>query len=384
MRLRPAAFPARGPAVRMVRPHDHGTSAAERRARPPAAAAVNAFMSDAAREMTRTPAVPPRANALRRLKRAAFSTASKVGLLGAWSTGAWRRNRIAVICYHGVAIADEHEWKPALFVTSSFLRSRLELLRKGGYNVLGLEEAVTRLNEGSLPPRAVVLTFDDGTYDFHSVAWPILQEYGCPATVYWTTYYAQRPFPVFGVAYRYLQWKANRELPPVPPEVADANGAEKDAWLESACRAAGIPLERFREQRILTIMRPAEVAELAGAGCDIQLHTHRHRMPLDEEAFRAEISQNRTIIQETTGRLPRHFCYTSGRYRSRFLPWLEREGVQTATTTQPGLVGRDTPPLLMPRLVDHAGLTEAEFEAWTSGMAALLPHRTFWKDPDAA
>jgi peptidoglycan/xylan/chitin deacetylase (PgdA/CDA1 family) len=323
-----------------------------------------------------------RSGALRRLKRGVLSVARHTGLMNSWSSRTWRRNRIAVICYHGVSIADEHEWNPSLYVSAEFLRRRMDLLRRGGYTILGLEDAYRRLQAGSLPPRTVVLTFDDGTYDFMSVAWPILCEFEFPATVYWTTYYAQRQFPVFSVASRYVEWKSGQRLPELPPAVRSGNGAEKDAWLRKVCQRLGVSYERINDTRLFSILRPEEVAELARAGGDFQLHTHRHRMPLEEEAFRSEIAVNRALIAQVTGQSPRHFCYTSGKFRSRFLPWLEAENVITATTTQPGLVGPQTEPLLLPRLVDHMGLSDAEFEAWTSGIAAILPHRSFWKDPD--
>ena len=40
---------------------------------------------------------------------------------------------------------------------------------------------------GTLPDRAVVLTFDDGYADFHSRAMPLLDRYGFTATVFVTT-----------------------------------------------------------------------------------------------------------------------------------------------------------------------------------------------------
>jgi peptidoglycan/xylan/chitin deacetylase (PgdA/CDA1 family) len=323
------------------------------------------------------------AGGLRQLKRGAFSLARKAGLMNSWSTRAWRNNRFAVICYHGVSLLDEHRWNPALYVSPDFLRHRMNLLRHGGYTVLGLGDAYARLHAGSLPARSIVLTFDDGTYDFQSAAWPILREFDFPATVYWTTYYAQRRFPVFSVASRYVEWKSGQRLPELPATVRNGNGAEKDAWLRDMCHKLGVSYEKLNDTRLFSILRPDEITKLARAGCDIQMHTHRHRMPLDEETFRAEIAVNRSIIAQATGEPPRHFCYTSGKFRGRFLPWLKAEGVATATTTQPGLVSRQTQRLLLPRLVDHMGLSDSEFEAWTSGIAALLPHRSFWKDPDA-
>jgi peptidoglycan/xylan/chitin deacetylase (PgdA/CDA1 family) len=49
------------------------------------------------------------------------------------------------------------------------------------------QRAIERLYERNLPKRAVVLTFDDGYYDFTARALPLLEEGSYPATVYVTT-----------------------------------------------------------------------------------------------------------------------------------------------------------------------------------------------------
>ena len=80
-----------------------------------------------------------------------------------------------------------------------------------GASVLPLGEALIRLQTASLPPRSVVLTFDDGFYDFLEHAAPMLREFGFPCTLYLTTHYCGYRLPITGLILDYLLWKAGRD-----------------------------------------------------------------------------------------------------------------------------------------------------------------------------
>ena len=75
-----------------------------------------------------------------------------------------------------------------------------------GYAVLPLADGLARLRTGTMPPRAVSITVDDGTYDFHAVAYPVFKRFGIPVTLYVATYHVFDHRPVFDVAFRYLFW----------------------------------------------------------------------------------------------------------------------------------------------------------------------------------
>jgi hypothetical protein len=147
------------------------------------------------------------------MKRSVLGASSRLGLLSGIRDSAWRKRRLLILCYHSISIDDEHEWSGTYSMSPALLESRLRMLRDGGYNVLPLGEAVRRLYEGSLPPRSVALTFDDGMFDFHARAWPLLQQFGFPATVYLTTYYSDYTKPIFGLLCSYVLWRARTRRP---------------------------------------------------------------------------------------------------------------------------------------------------------------------------
>ena len=338
------------------------------------------------------------------VKRRVLGASSRLGLLSNVRDSAWRQRRLLILCYHSISIDDEHEWSGAYSMSPALLESRFRMLRDGGYNVLPLGDAVRRLYEGTLPPRSVALTFDDGMFDFHARAWPLLQEFGFPATVYLTTYYSDYDQPIFGLLCSYLLWRARTRMPqpdvtplfgmPMPWQLADAAGRarakrdilayadreqltaqEQTAWAERLGDLLGVDYEAIRAKRLLTVMTRDEAAEIARNGIDIELHTHRHRTPNDRALFLREIVDNRERIERIRDGVARHFCYPSGVYRPEFLPWLREAGVTTATTCDPGLASRRSDPLLLPRLVDTSFLSPLDVEGWMTGMSGFFMPR---------
>ena len=310
------------------------------------------------------------------LKKAVLSSFRATGVFSA-STSLRRANTLVILCYHGISLRDEHEWAGGLYITPEFFRRRLEFLRNWNANVLPLAEGLERLRDGSLPPRSVVLTFDDGFYDFYLHAFPALRDFGYPCTVYLTTWYTRYRLPIFNLLMNYLLWKRGDGSEQRAKAVADymdrvaAEGLDAestDLIARGLAAELGIDYDGILRDRLFQIMSSEEVAEIAAAGIDIQLHTHRHRTPSDRDLFLREIRDNARVIEEMTGCAPRHFCYPSGVTSAAFLPWLKESGVESATTCVHGLATPQSDPLLLPRYLDGCGVTELDFESWLSGM----------------
>ena len=332
-------------------------------------------------------------------KSSAFALARVSGLDALIERSQWRASRVLILCYHGISLEREHEWDRELYMSPAAFHRRMELLKQHRCSVLPLAEALQRQAQGTLPPRSVVITFDDGMYDFYRQAAPILNEFGYTATVYLTSFYAAFNHPVFLLACSYLLWKYQvhqlkpLSFAPIAPAAKLATAQERatvrsaiENWVErekpsaSEQQAAlselseqlgGDPCELSR-QRILHLMNPHEVAEVASQGFRVELHTHRHRTPLDAALFRREIVENRDSIAQWTGHVPQHFCYPMGWVRPQFAPWLRDLGVSSGVTCVPGLASAQDDRLLLPRLIDHSGLSEIEFESWLSGSGAWL------------
>ena len=339
---------------------------------------------------------------LKKLKQATLKSLKTAGMSSLVQSSRWRRQRLLILAYHGISLSDEHLWNSAQFMSAEVFRSRLELLKKSRCAVLPLAEAINRLYANDLPGNAVAITFDDGTSDFYRRAFPLLKEYRFAATLYLTTFYAHYNRPVFDLMCSYLLWKGQRTTldlkqitgrdlrmqlrDTVSREAATSeirafarerklSAEEKDALAASLATHLGIDYANLIERRIMHNLTPEEVTRLAADGADIQLHTHRHRTPMDRKLFLREIEDNRESIQGMTGKNASHFCYPSGAYDLAFLPWLEEAGVVSATTCEPGFASQASHPLLLPRILDSQTLSPIEFESWLTGISAALPQR---------
>ncbi|MDB5047941.1 MAG: Polysaccharide deacetylase [Fibrobacteres bacterium] len=305
------------------------------------------------------------------------------------------RRSLRILCYHGFSSRDEHEFRPQLFMKPSTFRARLAYLRDAGYPVLDLGRALEGLRQGNLPVNPVVITVDDGFRNVRALALGILGEFSFPGTVYVTTYYVERNHPVFRLAVQYMFWKSGKaqadlEKAGLPAEAAALGKASAGPWdiiayCEKECSEErrveilrvlgshlGVDAADLEKAGTLTLMDAGEVAELLGKGVDIQLHTHRHRLPDDKAGLDREIQDNRRVLTALGAKGLDHFCYPSGIWSRPQWPMLAALGVRSATTCEPGFNYPDTPPMGLRRFLDSEAIAQIEFEAELSGFLEIM------------
>jgi peptidoglycan/xylan/chitin deacetylase (PgdA/CDA1 family) len=209
-----------------------------------------------------------------------------------------------VLCYHGVCPQPADEWS----VTPSQLREQMAIVARDFVPVT-IEQVAAWVNgRGTLPDRAMAVSFDDGYSDVHDHAAPILAEFG-----------------IRGAAF-------------VSPEFSD--------------RAASVPDVGYEALR--PIMGWKEVEALRDAGWTIGSHalTHARLSGLDEAAAREEIATSRERLRQRLGLEVTLLAYpygTPGAVSPRDRAIAREAGYDAAFVAVTGAPTRGTDPFAIPR-----------------------------------
>jgi peptidoglycan/xylan/chitin deacetylase (PgdA/CDA1 family) len=101
-----------------------------------------------------------------------------------FSSLVWASNSINILVYHHVS-----ENTPAsTSISPSKFREHLQFFSDNNFTVVDLESSLATLNRGeTLADNAIAITFDDGYENIYQNAWPLLQEFNYPFTLFVAT-----------------------------------------------------------------------------------------------------------------------------------------------------------------------------------------------------
>jgi len=207
--------------------------------------------------------------------------------------------RVPILMYHYVSELPPNpdRYRRDLTVLPENFEAQLQYLAEAGYHTITLADLYLHLTQGyPLPEKPIVLTFDDGYRDAYEVVFPLLLDYGFTGTFFVLATPAHFESP------GYLTW--------------------------------------------------AHMKEMSDAGMEIQAHGRDHvdlrGCPYDYLIYQTLGIQE--AIQYHTGRLPRFFCYPSGRYDANVITVLKSAGYWGAVTTEWGKTHTREDLFEMPRL----------------------------------
>lgn len=196
-------------------------------------------------------------------------------------------------------------------VTPENFAAQLDYLQAHDYRVIPLAQLVAYLQgrEVTLPPRAVVITVDDGWLCAYTLIAPELRRRNMPFTLF------------------------------VYPEIV-GNGAHAVTW--------------------------AQIEEMAGAGVDVESHalTHPFLTQLDTASLHHELAGSREEIARHTGKPVSFLAYPYGDYNAAVMDAAAREGYDAAVTTRRGTITPESRPLELKRYLLHNDTTLEEFKTY--------------------
>ena len=264
---------------------------------------------------------------------------------------------LRVLTYHRVVDPDAATHGSPTVVSATpaaFDRQMRHLARR--YRVVSAEEVLDAVATGRpLPPRAVLVTFDDAYRDFGEVAWPILRRHRLSATLFVPTAYIDSPGRAFWWDRLYCALaassRARLDATPVGPlqlgSAADVRvsvkrlqtyvksrpHAEAMRAVDAVCAAAG-----GGDERGPGTLTWRELRELSRDGVALGAHTRTHPMltAIPSGQVREEVRGAREDLQREIGRWLPVFAYPGGAHDASVVGILREEGYQVAFTTLPG------------------------------------------------
>lgn len=281
---------------------------------------------------------------------------------------AGRAARLSTLIYHRV-LPEADPLLPGVPDAATF-RWQMRFLRRN-FNPLPLDEAVQRLRSGSLPSRAVCVTFDDGYADNATVALPILREEGVPATFFIAAAYLNGG-RMFNDTVIETVRRLSTGTVDLTPEGLGLREIQTDADRVALAREMVLAIKylEFQEREVRAeaparrlgmelpdglMMTDAQVLELAENGMGVGGHTLTHPIlaRLPREQALAEIRGGKAALERLLKRPVTLFAYPNGRpgkdYNPEHVAMAQELGFAAAFSTAWGAARRDSDLYQLPR-----------------------------------
>jgi len=287
--------------------------------------------------------------------------------LATLASGIGKQKKLLIMIYHRVL--DEPDFMRPGEVDKEAFTWQMKLVAKH-YNVLPLSEALERMQNDTLPPRAVCITFDDGYADNYTNALPILKQFDLTATFFiasgfldggrmWndTVIESVRNFfgPVLDLSEIGLgRYEVTDELQKsqaasqIIVQIKHLSFKERDEFTSYiASQSQNLPDD--------LMMTNEQLIQLHQNDMEIGGHTINHPIlaKLDDETSEQEIRQNKLFLEQLLNDKLRFFAYPNGKsnidYKQQHVQMINEIGFEAAVSTDCGVCTKSSDLRQLPR-----------------------------------
>ena len=297
--------------------------------------------------------------------------------------------QLLILMYHRILpLNDERAQieEPGMMVTPETFRMHLSLIKQH-FDVLSLAQWIKRKhNAETLPIRCCAITFDDGWVDNYEFAYPILQEFKLPATIFLVSdmvgsnqlFWPERLAHVLSEIAQHCPEKWNHpclkwikyeavsydytSVPPDQEQLSELIQRVKNLRDEKIHAHIDIIEDELKlninaEPSLLNWQQMAEMTQsgLIEAGSHTCRHT-RLGAGQNEEVLKREIIQSKSQIEKQLGQSVDTFCYPNGDTSPAAVE-LVKQNYQCAVTTSKGWNTINTNEHLLHRIGLHEDIS---------------------------
>ena len=227
--------------------------------------------------------------------------------------------RVPILMYHYLSVPppDADIYRLDLSVTPAAFDAQMEYLATAGYHPIRVSDLSDYLLDGRpLPPKPIVLTFDDGYADNYENALPVLKKYKFVATFFIIAQFVDDQKP------GYMTWDQIEDLA--------INGMEIGSHSLDHIDLYGKP-------------RSVQTTEIVGS---------------------------KAMIEARIGTPVESFCYPSGRYDAQTISVLRSSGYRAATTEIQGVLQSASYMYQLRRIRVRGSYSVSDFAYWIKYFSA--------------
>jgi peptidoglycan/xylan/chitin deacetylase (PgdA/CDA1 family) len=285
-------------------------------------------------------------------------------------------HNVVLVVYHSINEVREDRIRVPNIVTPACFEAQIRYLASTA-RMIPLQEYLDHVEQRKpVLEKSIVVTFDDGYKDNLTLASPVLQKHGVPATFFITTGY---------IGAGKMKWedqlscwiRRSREevftldFPAGP--VSFAIGSQKDKFkaINVLVKILGLLGQTERQQFLNEVGKQLkvncedqadvmlnweDVRRLASTqGFSIGSHsvTHPHLTQISPEAVRFEVTHSREQIENEIGHPVTLFAYPYGDFNQEVISVLQRAGYASAGTIEYGRNGFRSDPFRLKRVLIH-------------------------------